>query len=123
VAQVVTAVSEFGWAPAIALGVTLPALLLPDGRLRSRRWRVVVATAVAGATLAVVAGSLAPGPLENQPGGNQLGYQLTNPLGLPGAAGAVAGRSWCCGSAPPAGSSARSCAGSPPGRRPRWARC
>jgi hypothetical protein len=86
-AQVVTAVSEFGWAPAIALGVTLPALLLPDGRLRSRRWRVVVATAVAGATLAVVAGSLAPGPLENQPGG----YQLTNPLGLPGAAGAVAG--------------------------------
>ena len=27
------------WAPAIALGVTLPALLVPDGRLRSRRWR------------------------------------------------------------------------------------
>ncbi|HWD46226.1 MAG TPA: hypothetical protein VHM23_21380, partial [Actinomycetota bacterium] len=26
------------WAPAIALGVTLPALLVPDGRLRSRRW-------------------------------------------------------------------------------------
>src|SRR5512132_2771450 len=27
------------WAPAIALGITLPALLLPDGRLRSRGWR------------------------------------------------------------------------------------
>ena len=39
------------WAPAIALGVTLPALLVPDGRLRSRRWRVVVATAVAGPAL------------------------------------------------------------------------
>jgi hypothetical protein len=91
VAQVVSVVADFGWAPAIALGVTLPALLLPDGRLRSRRWRVVVVTAVAGATLAVVAGSLAPGPLENQPGGNQLGYQLQNPFGLPGAAGAVAG--------------------------------
>jgi hypothetical protein len=86
----VAAVADLGWAPAIALGVTLPALLLPDGRLRSRRWRVVVATAVAGATLAVVCGSLAPGPLENQSGGNQLGYQLNNPLGLPGAAGAVA---------------------------------
>jgi hypothetical protein len=36
------------WAPAIALGITLPALLVPDGRLRSRRWRVVVASAVAG---------------------------------------------------------------------------
>jgi hypothetical protein len=31
------------WAPAIALGVTLPALLVPNGRLRSRRWRVVAA--------------------------------------------------------------------------------
>jgi hypothetical protein len=52
---------------------------------------VVVATALAGATLAVVAGSLAPGPLENQPGGNQLGYQLQNTFALPGAAGAAAG--------------------------------
>jgi hypothetical protein len=87
VAQVVSVVADFGWAPAIALGVTLPALLLPDGRLRSRRWRVLVATAVPGATLAVVAGSLAPGPLENQPGGDQL----QNPFALPGAAGAAAG--------------------------------
>jgi hypothetical protein len=89
-AQAVAVVADFGWAPAIVLGVTLPALLLPDGRLRSRRWRVVVATSVAGMALALVGGSLSPGPLENQPGGNQLGYQLDNPLGLPGAAGAVA---------------------------------
>ena len=85
-AQLVAVVGDFGWAPAIALGVTLPALLLPDGRLRSRRWRVVVATSVAGVVLALVAGSLIPGPLENQPVGNQI----DNPFGLAGPAGTVA---------------------------------
>jgi hypothetical protein len=50
------------WAPAIACGITLPLLLLPDGRLRSRRWRPMAAAAVAGAGLALVAGSLAPEP-------------------------------------------------------------
>jgi hypothetical protein len=38
------------WAPAIALGVTLPLLLVPDGRLRSRRWRLAVWASVSGAT-------------------------------------------------------------------------
>ena len=81
-AQLVAVVGDYGWAPAIALGVTLPALLLPDGRLWSRRWRVVVATSVAGATLAVVAGSLAPGRLESTP--------IDNPFGLSGTAGRMA---------------------------------
>jgi len=63
VAQVVAAAGTLGWAPAIALGVTLPALLLPDGRLRSRRWRVVVVAAVTGALALLVGGSLAPGVL------------------------------------------------------------
>jgi hypothetical protein len=81
-ARVLTVASDVGWAPAIALGVTLPALLLPDGRLRSRRWRVVVATSVAGAALFVVAGSLAPGRLQSWP--------IDNPLGLAGPAGTVA---------------------------------
>jgi hypothetical protein len=85
-AQLVAVVGDFGWSPAIALGVTLPALLLPDGRLRSRRWRMVVATSVAGVALTLVAGSLTPGPLENQPVGNQI----DNPFGLPGPAGRVA---------------------------------
>jgi len=85
-AELVAAVADFGWAPAIALGVTLPALLLPDGRLRSRRWRVVVATSVAGVALALVGGSLTPGPLENQP----VGDQVDNPFGLVGTAGRVA---------------------------------
>jgi hypothetical protein len=68
------------------LGVTLPALLLPDGRLRSRRWRAVVATSVTGVTLTLLAGTLSPGPLENQPKGSQL----DNPFGLSGTAGRVA---------------------------------
>jgi hypothetical protein len=82
VAQAVVAAGTLGWAPAIALGVTLPALLLPNGRLRSRRWRLVVITSVTGAALVTVAGSLSPGPVE------ELG--IDNPLGLAGPAGDVA---------------------------------
>jgi hypothetical protein len=82
VVQVVAATGDLSWAPAIALGVTLPALLLPNGRLRSRRWRLVVITSVTGAVLAMVAGPLAPGPLE------EMG--IDNPFGLAGPAGDVA---------------------------------
>jgi hypothetical protein len=42
------------WALGLTLGVTLPLLLLPDGRLRSRRWRVVVVAGVAGTAMEVV---------------------------------------------------------------------
>jgi hypothetical protein len=63
--------------------VTLPALLLPDGRLRSRRWRVVVATAVAGPVLFMV-GALTPGPIGDAP------VRFDNPFGLSGVAGRVA---------------------------------
>ena len=80
-AQLNAAVGEPLWAPAIALGVTLPLLLLPDGRLRSRRWRVAVATSVAGAVLSMAA-VLAPGRLTAIP--------IANPLGLAGPAGVVA---------------------------------
>ena len=66
-AQLAAVTGEFSWAPAIALGVTLPALLVPDGRLRSPRWRVVVATAVFGAVVAPLAGSLMPGQLQETP--------------------------------------------------------
>ena len=81
-AQLYAALSPFGWAPAIGLGITLPALLLPNGRLRSRRWRLVVVTSVTGFVLAFVGGALAPGPIE------ELG--IDNPLGLAGPAGDVA---------------------------------
>jgi hypothetical protein len=52
--------------------VTLPLLLLPDGRLRSRRWRLAVWASVAGAFLVEVAGSLAPGQLDSWPIANPL---------------------------------------------------
>ena len=57
---------------------------MPDGRLRSRRWRVVVATAVFGATVAPVAGSLMPGHLQETP------VPVDNPFGLAGASGTAA---------------------------------
>ena len=81
-AQLVAATGDLSWAPAVALGVTLPALLLPNGHLRSRRWRLVVITSVTGLVLIMVAGPLAPGPLE------EMG--IDNPIGLAGPAGDVA---------------------------------
>jgi hypothetical protein len=73
---------EFNWAPATVLGVILPALLVPDGRLRSRRWRPVAAAAVAVGVLVLVGGALAPAVLEDT--------SIPNPFGLPGLAGQVA---------------------------------
>ena len=81
-AQLSAVAGEVSWAPWIALGVTLPALLLPDGRLRSGRWRLVVATAVAGPVLFMVGASLAPGRLQEWP--------IDNPFGLGGVAGTAA---------------------------------
>ena len=82
-AQVAAVFGEFNWAPATVLGVTLPALLVPGGRLRSRRWRPVAATSMVAAVLVVVGGGLAPAQLEDLP--------IANPFGLAGPAGAVAG--------------------------------
>jgi hypothetical protein len=69
------------WAPAISLGVTLPFLLLPEGRLRSWRWRPAVAASLTGALLILV-GALKPGQLVSTP--------LANPLALHGWAGTAA---------------------------------
>ena len=82
-AQLAAVYGEFNWAPATVLGVTLPALLVPDGRLRSRRWRPVAAIAIAAAALVLVGSVLAPVRLEDT--------SITNPFGLTGPAGAVAG--------------------------------
>jgi hypothetical protein len=83
-AKLVVVVGELNWAPAIAYGITLPALLVPDGRLRSRRWRPVVAAAAVGPVVGVMLGSLAPGRLE------ETVVPIANPLGLEGASGKVA---------------------------------
>jgi hypothetical protein len=84
VAQLAVVASQVSWAPAIALGITLPFLLLPDGRLRSRRWRLVAAAAVAGVALFVAGAILSPGETGNDPG------PIDNPVGLAGVAGRVA---------------------------------
>jgi hypothetical protein len=82
-AQAGAVYGELNWTLATVLGVTLPALLVPDGRLRSRRWRPVAAAGVAAAVLVLVGVGLAPAPLEDT--------QIANPFGLAGSAGAVAG--------------------------------
>jgi hypothetical protein len=81
-AKVAAVYGEFNWAPATVLGVTLPALLVPDGGLRSRRWRVVAAGAVAAAALVLVGDAVAPTRLED--------HLIANPFGLAGPAGTVA---------------------------------
>jgi hypothetical protein len=81
-AQLAAVAGGFLWAPGVAFGLTLPFLLFPGGRLRSRGWRVVVVTAVTGAGLLLVAGSLLPG---------RLGETSTaNPFALAGPAGTLA---------------------------------
>jgi hypothetical protein len=81
-AQLNAVVADLNWVTPIALGVTLPALLLPDGHLRSPRWRLVVAASVAGIVMILVGGSLAPGRLQSLP--------IDKPFGLGGVGGTVA---------------------------------
>jgi hypothetical protein len=80
-ARVAYVVLQPAWAPAIACGITLPLLLLPDGcgRAAGARWR---RPPWPGAVPALVAGSLAPEPPEEA--------LFPNPLALGGAAGTVA---------------------------------
>jgi hypothetical protein len=72
------------WAVGIALGITLPLLLLPDGRLRSRRWRMVLVACIAGTTLEVVTWWLSPGPM------TQTIKPLAKPFALHGWPGSAA---------------------------------
>ena len=68
-----------GFAGLILAGVFLM-LLFPDGRLRSRRWRIVAWTAALGAALAALADGFYPGLLLTH------GY-IENPLGAMGSIG------------------------------------
>jgi hypothetical protein len=83
-AKVNALVTEYNWAPAIAFGITLPALLVPDGHLRSARWRPVAAAAVAGPVLGLLGGSFVPGKLA------ETVVPIDNPFGRPGMVGTVA---------------------------------
>jgi hypothetical protein len=72
------------WAVGITLAITLPLLLLPNGRLRSPRWRPVAVAALAGTAASVVGWSLAPRPM------TQTLVPVDKPFPLHGLAGAVA---------------------------------
>jgi hypothetical protein len=80
-AQLAATFGDVVYAPAVSLGVTLPLLLLPEGQLRSPRWRPAVAASLTGALLIVV-GALKPTQLVSTP--------LANPLALHGWAGTAA---------------------------------
>jgi hypothetical protein len=69
--------------PMAAMLIAMLVMILPDGRLRSRRWRLVVVTAVAGFVLLTLGTALDPRGLVWFP-------TLPNPLAVPPSAGPVA---------------------------------
>jgi hypothetical protein len=74
--------SNWGWIAAVGPAATFLLLLFPDGRLPSARWRVVAWLAAVGLAAAVPGLAFSAGKLE--------GYDVENPVGVPGAS-AVAG--------------------------------
>jgi hypothetical protein len=83
-ARYLVLIGESFWAIGITLAITLLLLLLPDGRLRSPRWRSVAVAAVAGTALTVVGGCLDPAPT------TQTLEPIAKPFAFHGWAGAVA---------------------------------
>jgi hypothetical protein len=81
-AQLGAVAGEFLWAPGVALSITLPFLLLPNGQLRSRRWQAVATMSVTGAAMVLGFGSVLPGRLSDQ-------TPIAHPFGLAGTPGAV----------------------------------
>jgi hypothetical protein len=77
-------IGENFWAIGLTLAVTLPLLLLPDGRLRSPRWRPVAVTAVTATAVQIVANCLDPAPT------TQTLEPLAKPFALHGWPGTVA---------------------------------
>ena len=84
VARLAALTGDTFWSFGLTLAVTLPLLLLPDGRLRSRRWRVVAVAAVAGSAVDVVGWTLSPTPL------SQTLKPAAKPFPLHGVAGTIA---------------------------------
>ena len=77
-------IGENFWAIGIVLAIVLPLLLLPDGRLRSPRWRPVAVAAVAATAVLIVGSCLDPAPT------TQTLEPLAKPFALSGWAGTVA---------------------------------
>ena len=83
-AQLAALAGDSLWAVGLTLAITLPLLLLPNGRLRSRRWRIVAVASIVGTTIEVVGWVLSPHPL------TQALTPVAKPFPLHGVAGTVA---------------------------------
>lgn len=70
------------WVPAVVSIGTFLVLLFPDGRLPTRRWRVVAWLCVAVLISTSLSEAFSPGPLAEAP-------HVTNPLGVESARGAL----------------------------------
>ncbi len=68
---------NWGWIAAVAPAATFLLLLFPNGRLPSARWRPVAWVAAVGLAAAMPGLAFSAGKLE--------GYDVENPLGIPGA--------------------------------------
>lgn len=67
-----------GWMLAMPFSVALPLLLLPDGRLLSRRWRHVVRATIIGAVLGTIGFATEPGLLDSE----SRYPDIVNPIGV-----------------------------------------
>jgi hypothetical protein len=67
-----------GWILSMPLSVQLPLLLLPDGRLLSRRWRPAIWVVLAGVVIGSIGFSTIPGVIED----TDPALHLVNPLGI-----------------------------------------
>jgi hypothetical protein len=83
-ARYLVLIGENFWAIGIVLAIILPLLLLPDGRLRSPRWRPVAVAAVVATAVQIVAACLDPAPT------TQTLEPLAKPFALHGWPGTVA---------------------------------
>jgi hypothetical protein len=84
VARYLALIGENFWAIGIVLAIILPLLLLPDGRLRSPRWRPVAVAAIAATAVQIVAACLDPAPT------TQTMEPLAKPFAVHGWPGTVA---------------------------------
>jgi len=74
--------SSWTGGPVALLAAAFLFLLFPDGRLPSRRWRLVAWTAAIGSLLSALGRAFKPGPLEAH-------RSIDNPVGIGGALGGV----------------------------------
>jgi hypothetical protein len=70
------------WVPGVGPAMTFGLLMFPDGRLPSRRWRVVGWLSVVALVTLACGSASTPGPLSDYP-------EINNPVGLPPLEGSV----------------------------------